>query len=149
MYEAAEDGKTHINCYSKSKTQLGQFASNFAFAPFECEDGYFASVEAYWYWLGCTDPDKDELRQLFGYKAKQKGRELQGSDWPEVPWFKEKIKNAVRLKFEMNPLFTKMLIKSTLPLVHYYEYGGKVVYDGKSDWLFEFLTELRGELKRT
>lgn len=147
MYDVAQDGKDHINCYSKARTQLGQFASNFAFAPFECEDGYFASVEAYWYWLGCNHPDKDDLRTLHGYKAKQRGRELEGADWPEGSGFKEKIKHAVRLKFEMNPLFTKMLIRSTLPLVHYYEYGGKVVYDGNSDWLFEFLTQLRAELQ--
>lgn len=69
-----EDGITHINVYSKGKTELGQLLSNFAYTPFvHSEYGKFNSIEAFWYYYftGCKH---DDLKLLYGYKAKEKGR---------------------------------------------------------------------------
>lgn len=71
MILQGEDGKDFINIYSKGKTSIGQWLSNFAHTPFKCEHGIFASIESYWYWLGCED---DDLRNLYGWQAKTEGR---------------------------------------------------------------------------
>jgi len=101
-YVPSEDGITHINIYSKGKTEIGRFASNFAFSPFECEDGKFDSIEGYWYWLTInpSNPRRDELRKLYGFEAKRIGRELRGKDWNLDEEFKKKICNAIKIKFE-------------------------------------------------
>jgi hypothetical protein len=41
IYKPEDDGKTHINVYSKGLTELGQFLSNFAEAPAQTPDGEF------------------------------------------------------------------------------------------------------------
>ena len=46
------DGITHINVYSKGKTTLGRWLTNFAHTPIDTIDGHFESIEGYWYWLG-------------------------------------------------------------------------------------------------
>lgn len=106
MIDHNKDGIDHINIYSKGRTALGRFLSNFAQAEIETEDGEFASIEGYWYWLLChpgTNPDckecdgegvtaldtgpqtyfgpcnvcsRDTLRTLFGNDAKKFGRAL-------------------------------------------------------------------------
>ncbi len=74
-----EDGITHINIYSKGKTELGRLMSNFALSPFSVpQHGEFKSIEGYWYWLSTGD---ESLRDLYGYEAKKAGRKLRGDDW--------------------------------------------------------------------
>lgn len=107
MLDPTKDGIDHINVYSKGKTALGRFLSNFAETDLETKDGHFASVEAYWYWLTCPPfPDSkchecdgtgviavgqgqqtdfgpcdicnsDSLRSLYGVEAKNRGRDMQ------------------------------------------------------------------------
>jgi hypothetical protein len=45
MIDYKKDGIDHINVYSKGKTPLSRFLSNFAEADLETEDGNFASIE--------------------------------------------------------------------------------------------------------
>lgn len=67
-------GIDHINVYSKSRTPLGRMLSNWYSCLLETEDGLFQSVEGYFFWLGLQDcPERDILRSLSGYKAKQEG----------------------------------------------------------------------------
>lgn len=152
-FNPKNDGVEHINVYSKAKTELGRKLSNFAYSPFFCEDGKFNSIEGYWYWLRAHEVSfekREKLRDLSGYAAKKYGRELGCKDWPrdEQELFRRKIKAAFDKKLESNPEISKMLIESELPFVHYYLYGGeKVVYDGRSDWLMEYIEEVRKELK--
>lgn len=149
MYDPNEDGITHINCYSKGQTELGRLLSNFACTPFECPDGAFMSIEGYWYWLGCEGhPRREELRGLCGFKAKQLGRELRAPDYQETEEFKEKIWFAVRCKISRSGRLRSLLMESTLPLVHYYVYGGKVHHDPRSDWLWQRIQARRDELKQ-
>lgn len=143
MTDPKKDGVTHINVYSKAKTKLGKFLSNFTKAPFvHPEDGQFNSVEGYWYWLSTKD---DTLRGLHGFQAKAHGRKVDGKDWVDTDEFKRKIKMAVRAKMDHNQAMKAEFTKSRLPLHHYYVYGGKVVEPKEGRWFIEFLEALRQE----
>lgn len=112
-YDPLKDGIDHINIYSKAKTALGLFLSNFAQCDLETEDGEFSSIEAYWYWLlcsphpktdchecdgigvaaigtgaqtnlgPCTECNRESLRYLSGWQAKKAGRTICGQDYPD------------------------------------------------------------------
>lgn len=139
-----EDGITHINVYSKGKTELGRFLTNFAHAPFvHPEDGFFKSVEAYWYWLSTKD---DSLRETYGFRAKELGRQLGGKDWLEDENLKTKIKDAIFLKIFSNKKMLAEFKNSSLPFAHYYVYGGvKVVEPKEGKWIIDFIEGLRNE----
>jgi len=128
-----EDGVTHINVYSKGKTELGRFLTNFSYSPFvHPEDGKFNSIEGYWYWLSSKD---DKLRTLSGFLAKQYGRKVKASDWLNDDKSKAKILEAIKIKIDNNPKMKKLLQENKLPLTHYYTYGDKVVNVPKAQWI--------------
>lgn len=130
MFDPNEDGTTHINIYSKGKMPLGRKMSNFTRAPIEMDGKTFQSVEGYWYWLLSDHPDRDQLCDKYGWQAKQLGRTLRAKDWPEkkdVPEFKKKISEAFIKRVKKDAELRIWITESTLPFVHYYEYGGKVV----------------------
>jgi len=146
MINPDKDGIDHINIYSKAKTNLGKLLSNFAWTPFTCEDGLFSSIEGYWYWLGCKD---DRLRDMYGFKAKKLGRELEAPDYQDDEEFKRKIKSALRCKMFEHPDIAKMLKESDLPLKYYYVFGGeKVVEPKEGKWVIEEIELIRQELKK-
>jgi hypothetical protein len=137
-----EDGITHINVYSQAKTELGRFLSNFAHSPVNTPDGHFESLEGYWYWLKTYD---DYLRELYGYKAKEYGKKL-----PVVNQTinKSKFKKALYQKvknnsewLKQNPLWNDL----SLPLKHYYVYGGKPKEAG-GQWVLDILEQLRFDM---
>ena len=142
------DGITHINIYSRGLTQLGKDLSNFSHHPFNHpEHGLFASVEGYWYWL---TRQEDDLRHLYGFKAKELGRSL-----PEVKaWhpsqFSQYVRQALDAKLEKHPGLKKALQESTLPLEHYYtmNFGGKqtVVEPKGGDWVLAHFEKVRAEV---
>lgn len=73
MINPENDGIDHINIYSKGKTDLGRFLSNFAHTPISSSQfGNFESIEGLWYWLGTRN---EKLRNLHGFLAKKIGRE--------------------------------------------------------------------------
>jgi hypothetical protein len=143
--DPSKDGIDHINIYSKGKTELGKYLSNFTYAPIKTIDGDFASIEAYWYWLNCTHPDRNILKPLYGWEAKQKGRELRGADWNESEEFKTKICEAIRIK--IHSYMKDWLADSTLPFKHYYVYSGKAVEPEDGKWILEFIEAEREKLK--
>lgn len=142
------DGKTHINAYSKSKCELGRLLSNFAHTPFKCENGQFESIEGLWYWLSCPEDKREILRTLYGFRAKEVGRQLRGSDWNNSETFKNAIKDGIRCKLRQNKTLIHMLYDSDLPIVHYYSYGNppkiNIPQDGK--WIWQYYEELRAKL---
>lgn len=146
-YLPHNDGKDHINVYSRGQTDIGRLLSNFARTPFNCEDGRFESVEGYWYWLSVVDKqDREVLRTLHGAEAKKIGKSLLTDTFGrDVSTFKLKICKAIRAKLEVNGI-DKMLAATDLPLVHYYVYGGKKVDAGYS-WIMVFLERLRAKYK--
>jgi hypothetical protein len=134
------DGITHINIYSKGKTELGRFLSNFAYAPFQCVDGQFNCVEGYWYWLSVTHPRREELRSTNGWNSKKLGRELRGQDWVNTPDFQSKICAAITAKIEAYPRMKQQLQENTFPFEHYYVYGTKIYNEkNKALWMIKHI----------
>lgn len=141
-----EDGVTHINVYSKARTELGRWLTNFSYAPFSHPVyGWFDSVEAAWYY-GSTGFQHENLRTLHGFQAKQEGRKYERVDIDETK-FAQFIKTCIRAKLIANPEMLTKLIDSELPFVHYYVYGGKVVPAGY-DWIMLYLEDIRSACKQ-
>lgn len=138
MYNLEEDGITHINIYSKGKTELGKRLSNFAHTPFTIEEGTFQSVEGYWYW--CLTKDEN-LKNLYGFKAKQYGKSI----WKEKtePITKKQLLKAYYKKLEEHPDIWEMLRYNELPLVHYYVFGGKVIVPKEFQWTAKLWNEIK------
>lgn len=132
-YNPENDGIDHINIYSKGKTDIGRFLSNFSKFKFSCEDGEFLSIEGYWYWLSVND---DRLRKVYGFEAKKLGRELGAKDYPKIENFNEKILKVIKLKLDSRK---EDIINIKLPLTHYYCYGDKVIYPNGSEFIIEFI----------
>ena len=143
-YKPENDGLDHLNVYSKGKTELGRWLTNFAYSPIETEDGHFDSIEGYWYWISQKD---DTLRKLSGWKAKEYGRSISGKDWIDDKEFYRKIKEAIRIKIESNPRMKALLSNSFIPFAHYYVYGNKIVDVPKAKWILNYLEELRFEIQ--
>lgn len=137
------DGITHINIYSKGRTELGRFLSNFTQFKFSCEDGKFNSIEGYWYWLNTGN---DELRNLYGYEAKRKGKEaatFRKTMYKCDTEFKRKILSAIDIK--LNSIKNKLVMNNLL-FEHYYVYGNTVV-DAGYKWILEHIEKRCKEFK--
>ena len=136
------DGVHHINIYSKGKTEIGRWLSNFSYSPIQTKNGDFKSIEGYWYWITTLN---DRLRELHGFSAKKLGKEsekiLEVSD--EI--FKQKIKDAIDIKLKINPKWVAE--KVNLPLTHYYEYGGKRIEKQEYNWITEHIEMRVSQLK--
>jgi len=128
------DGVAHINIYSKGRTEVGRWLSNFTHSPIETEDGYFESIEGYYYWLTRRD---ERLRTVSGWSAKELGKSIEKVEEIEKEQFKNKIRKALDLKIKTRPKW--LVEKVNLPLEHYYEYGGKRVYRPEHNWIVEHI----------
>lgn len=153
MYNPLEEGKTHINAYSQSRTELGRLLSNFTKVKFKCEDGEFESIEGYWYWLivNKSNPKREQLRKVSGFKAKQLGRQLTKTDWCDNENFKLKIKRALWYKTIALPKLQKLLLENNLPIVHYYFYGEaeknpKIIIPKNGKWVWEAFEVIKNHL---
>lgn len=145
MYDPLKDGIDHINIYSKGITELGRYLSNWANAPVVTDDGYFASIEGYWYWLSSHD---EVLRNLYGFKAKQVGKQISitGAHILPADQFRLKIRDACWAKIHTNQKMLTAFIQSALPFTHYYAYGGKVVNAGH-EWTTVMWEQYRTYIK--
>ena len=136
MIIEGEDGVTHINVYSKGKTSLGRWLSNFYHSPIVLEDdGRFDSIEGYWYWITVRD---DRLRNVAGFNAKKLGKELTEESSKDCEGFEDKIKKALDVKMKTYLDKSKELCDSDLPLCHYYEYSEKRL-DAGYEWIIEHI----------
>lgn len=148
IFRPETEGEDHINAYSHSRTALGLALSNFAHLPMVTEDGYFASMEGLWYWLGSpAGVEREALRDLYGFDAKQEGRRLARAEAriPEV-LFTQKILRAAMIKVLTHRSLADALAANTLPIVHYYVYNGRTKNAGV-DWLWQRYEQM-GELLR-
>lgn len=134
------DGVAHINIYSKAKTQLGFWLSNFSPLGISCGGHHFASVEAWWYWYE-TGKKHDCLKSLTGFTAKKEGRKFEKVQRVTPVLFKK----VALLKIEQHPALKELLMTSTLPLVHYYEFNGKRTWP-TGDFTAQVWSEIRNEL---
>lgn len=154
-FDPKRDGVTHLNVYSRARISLGRFLTNFAHAPFTLpQEGRFASVEAYWYWLSAPVGVREQLRDLHGWQAKKLGRKLRGKDFPRRPDFEHKIRRAIRAKLQQHPERLDELARCTLPLTHYMVYGAeqggdpRVVPGVGGEVLLDALNRMRDERRR-
>jgi len=136
------DGIHHINIYSKGKTEIGRWLSNFSYSPILTQHGEFNSIEGYWYWLTTLH---GKLRQLHGFSAKKLGKECKKvKDIPEKE-FKDYICKAIDLKIKTNPKW--IAEQCNLPLKHYYEYGEKRIEKEEYNWITEHIQTRINQLK--
>lgn len=139
-----EDGITHINIYSKGKTELGRWLSNWAQSPFtHLIHGEFSSIEGFWYWLG---NQSDVMRPLYGYRAKEIGRALERKFIWEEKNFRKEIKYALKLKLESDTKMQQALKDSILPLEHYYVYNDVAIPVPQYNWITEWWEDARKRL---
>ncbi len=143
MIPQGQDGVTHVNIFSKGKTELGRLLTNFAHTPVWTEDGHFESIEGYWYWLSKQD---GRLRTLVGWQAKRLGRTLPDKRALPMPEFRRRIELACRAKVQQHPYIRRLLQESSLPFTHYYEYDGRRI-DAGFEWLANMWEQVRRELK--
>lgn len=150
MVKPEEDGHTHINIYSKAKTRLGFLMSNFARMPIETKDGYFTSIEGYWYWLGISERslEREQLRLLYGFEAKKRGRELGAKDWHGDSNFKNKILAALEIKVNTYHELREMLeYYPKLPFTHYYVFNNKVIQLKEGQWIIDWWEAKRKKIQ--
>jgi hypothetical protein len=143
-----EDGTTHINIYTKGQTTLGRWLSNLAEIPVEIDGVKFRSMENYWFWLQASDEAKPKLVRCTPWHAKNyfktnpSDRVRHITDEPCLELFK----HAMKLKLFQHPAMAKVFAESTLPLTHYYQYGGKPVHAGY-EWIVEHWESIRSNPK--
>lgn len=137
------DGVHHINIYSKGKTEVGRWLSNFQYCPIQTEHGDFNSLEGYWYWLTTCN---DELRELDGFAAKKLGKESKKVREYTNEEFRQYICKALDIKLKTRPRWVAE--KCNLPLKHYYEYGGKRIEKQEYNWITEHIQKRVDELKQ-
>lgn len=143
-----DDGITHINIFSKGRTELGRLLSNFAETPFiHPYFGPFNSMEGFWYYVRAVKPD-DKLRMLVGPEAKFYGKKLESRFLKN---FQTIIMDAIYHKVVQNPKIKNLMIESTLPFDHYYTFGShnsiKQVRLAQFTWLIEGFEDIRKRLK--
>ena len=143
-YYIEGDGSTHINVYSRGKTDVGKMLSNFYNCNIETPDGRFKSIEGYWFWLQCRD---DELKDMWGVEAKKYG-EYHCLGFMKPDDFEQKIKIATFNKIMHNGHIKNALLEVdvNIPFVHYYVYDGKIT-DKSDNFQIYFLNDLKLILK--
>lgn len=150
LYDPDQDGITHINIYSRARTELGRLLSNFSYSPFSFEPyGNFSSGEGFWYWY-LTGQQHDSLRNLAGVQAKKEGQKFRDDRLDVLGLSDEDLEVMNRMlvhKVAYNPKIAELLIASTLPFCHYYNYDGRVIMLPEFDWLSAGYEDIRTVLK--
>lgn len=147
FYDPANDGVTHINIYSRGRTELGRALSHFADIPIRMSqdpNDTFRCVEGYWYWLGRQDK---RLRYLAGYEAKKLGRTLPIIMRMSEHAFRDAIRVANFYKLLQHPWLMTTFVDSTLPFAHYYVFNGGYAKSAGFPWLVTMWEKLRMECR--
>lgn len=142
-YDPAEDGVSHVNVFTRGRAKLGRDLSNFQECNIEHPYyGRFRTLEGLWHFLktGCSE---NLFRVLNGHDARKRGKEL-----PTVHYtlFTKMFKLGMLEKLAKNTHLQRELIANTLPLVHYYNFGGGIVVPERHEWQIEFWQNLRETL---
>ncbi len=161
-YSHHDDGKTHINVYSKSETPLGRWLSNFTRGEVESEvGGTFASMEALYHYLKIyrtytlnrikahqdVIDSLEKLKTTHGREAQILGRDIKqmvrrkGLHTYEVPdaEFERIFTDALVKKLKSNEEMLNLLkdeVGDGKPLLHYYVVGkNTLIHKSHFDWL--------------
>lgn len=139
-----QDGNTHINIYSRGKTELGRFLTNFAHSPIITEDGPFTSIEGYWYWLSNRN---EKMRSVSGGNAKKVGKTYPKTTQLSEQEFQRKIREACWIKIHSNNAMLRLFKTSTLPFTHYYVFANNFVKDAGYKWIIDIWELFRTFIK--
>lgn len=147
ILDPEKDGITHINVYTKGKTPLGRKLTNISNIPFELEEyGSFSSAEGYWFWLR-LNKTKEEFRTMDAFEAKKQGSLMVQSPFnivkPVDDYFKEDFKKGIRAKLRQNKDILIELLKTDLPLTHYYVQGFVVKDKSEHQWQLDEIERIR------
>ncbi|QTH80288.1 hypothetical protein PA10_00088 [Pseudomonas phage pPa_SNUABM_DT01] len=145
-FDPAEDGKTHINVYSRGATAFGRSLSNLADCNIEHPYfGHFRTLEGLWFWMKTGQKD-DSFRIIKGLAARDLGKSMESSHYP---LFSKMFKLGMLEKLERSPQLQRELVENELPLAHYYVYGKKQIMQDRHQWQLDFWLLLRAALKTT
>ena len=147
-YDPTQDGIDHVNIYTKSQCKLGRLLSNMSSIPINHpEHGWFRTLEGFWTWLS-TGGSNEQLRVANGYEARAIGKTLKKQIMP-VEEFEGSIKMAIDSKVKHSSQLRRLLMDSgDLPIVHYYNYSGKIVVPKGHQWQLDYWTQLRHTLQQ-
>lgn len=145
-FDAAEDGKTHVNVFTRGQTKMGRAMSNFQECNIEHPFfGRFRSLEGLWYYLK-TGRNTELFRILNGYDARKQGKPR---ETVKYPLFTKMFKLGMVEKLAKNKELQEELVKNELPLVHYYVYQGAIQVPPRHEWQLEFWMTMRQALIST
>ena len=144
------DGKDHINIFSRGQTDLGRWLSNFSpmpdHGPIKTPYSNFHTIEGYWYWLGIRD---ERLRTCDGQTAKHIGKYFDGDiKMLPIQEFRNLICDAITYKITRSKLLSAALRDSSLPLAHYYVFKGRMQPAGYK-WLVDHIENVRKQLQES
>ena len=110
------------------------------------------SVEGFWYYIKLEKIDdirKEALRSLYGFSAKQLGRQLEKYHNPvHRDDFIQLITDCITIKIMQSNEIKQLLIDSTLPFAHYYVTPNKFCITPKNlKWLLDHIESVRCTLK--
>lgn len=117
-----EDGISHINTHSKTKSRLGSILSPSYDVGQPIHHpllGHFRTVENAWWYLN-TGGYRDKIRTMEPSKARLIAKL---SESYQCDKFKELIRDMTILKLDANPHWRIMVIENELPFEHYYVKG--------------------------
>lgn len=159
-FKIQDDGKTHINVFSKSRSVLGRLLSNFAHTPIEIEGVRFESIESWWYWVKMNninnsglfpifaDEQLDAVKTKIGIEAKEYFRSLYKHDTSSFNPTKDQLKEVYKLKLEAHPNIKEMLMNNNLPIDHYYVMFDKKVSAENTLWTAKLWEEIKVECNK-
>lgn len=130
---------------TQSRSTLGKMMSNLANASVTVpDDGWFRSIEAYWYWLQTHDSN---LRYMHGIEAKRWGQQSKREMEPQMsksdPKFRQKICHAIKVKIANHPDLRKMFNENKLSFTHLGFYNGEEVNMAeRCQWWLDFINDL-------
>jgi len=131
-----EDGRTHINIYSRGQTDLGRMLSTFTAIPegglIYTDDGLFKSVESYAKWLVYRHP---RLYTMTGREAYEFASYLGQGVFPRD--YQEKVIKALDYKFKASKMIREALAANELPLEMYIVVKGRV-YEAIDMFVLDF-----------
>lgn len=146
MINPDEDGKTHVNVYSRGATSLGRALSNLSECNIEHPYfGHFRTLEGLWFYMK-TGFREDSFRIIKGVAARELGKKLPTAHYP---LFSKMFKLGMLEKLEKNPALQRDLLNNELPLAHYYLYGTKIMMQDRHQWQLDYWMLLRTALKNT
>lgn len=125
-FDPADDGKTHVNMYSKAKTEIGRVLSNFWEIPGEgitidISEGLdvieesFKTVEGYWHFLSFGGQYREDeqvmsLAKLNGPEARKLGRKLK-KRYPRKYMSEKEFENEIRFAIGYKLHYIRRLYK--------------------------------------